>query len=74
MQNYYGAVQQAQESTLAPILDKLLPIMFMSELGTVPDDIDYAFNPIRTPNDKEIAELADKKTTSINTFIYLWPY
>lgn len=65
MQNYYETVQQAQETTLAPILDKLLPIMCMSELGAVPDDIDYMFNPIRTPNDKDTAELADKKTTSI---------
>lgn len=67
MQNYYETVQQAQETTLGPILDKLLPIMCMSEFGAVPDDIDYMFNPIRTPNDKDVAELVDKKTTSINT-------
>jgi phage-related protein (TIGR01555 family) len=67
MQNYYETVQQAQETTLAPILDKLLPIMCMSELGAIPDDIDYMFNPIRTPNDKDVAELVDKKTNSINT-------
>lgn len=65
MQNYYETVQQAQETTLAPILDKLLPIMCMSEFGAVPDDLDYMFNPIRTPNDKDVADLADKKTTSI---------
>lgn len=65
MQNYYETVQQAQETMLAPVLDKLLPVMCMSEFGAVPDDIDYMFNPIRTPDDKEVAELADKKTTSI---------
>jgi phage-related protein (TIGR01555 family) len=65
MQNYYEVVQQGQETSLAPILDKLLPIMCMSEFGAIPDDLDYRFDPIRTPNDKEIAELADKKTTSI---------
>ncbi|NOU95601.1 DUF1073 domain-containing protein [Paenibacillus sp. LMG 31456] len=65
MQNYYETVQQAQESSLAPVLDKLLPIMCMSEFGAIPDDIDYVFDPIRTPNDKEVAELVDKKTTSI---------
>jgi phage-related protein (TIGR01555 family) len=65
MENYHETVQQAQETTLAPILDKLLPIMCMSELGAVPDDIDYIFNPIRTPNDKDVADLVDKKTTSI---------
>lgn len=65
MQNYYETIQQAQETTLAPVIDKLLPIMCMSEFGAIPDDIDYLFNPIRTPDDKEVAELADKKTTSI---------
>lgn len=65
LQNYYETVQQAQESTLAPILDKLLPIMCMSEFGAIPDDLDYMFDPIRTPNDKEVAELADKKTQAI---------
>jgi hypothetical protein len=65
MQNYYEVVQRQQESRLAPVLDKILPIMCMSELGAVPDDIDYRFNPIRTPSDDEIAELADKKTKAI---------
>ncbi|MGG3884342.1 DUF1073 domain-containing protein [Brevibacillus panacihumi] len=65
MQNYYEIVQQQQESTLGPILDKLLPIMCMSEFGAIPDDIDYTFNPIRTPDDEEVADLADKKTKSI---------
>ncbi|WP_205127116.1 DUF1073 domain-containing protein [Paenibacillus ginsengarvi] len=65
MENYYEIIQQAQESELAPILDKLLPIMFVSELGGVPDDFDYVFNPVRTPSDKEVAELSEKKTTSI---------
>ncbi|MGG3012285.1 DUF1073 domain-containing protein [Brevibacillus parabrevis] len=65
MQNYYEIVQQQQESTLGPILDKLLPIMCMSEFGAIPDDLDYIFNPIRTPDDKEVADLADKKTKSI---------
>ncbi|WP_205510324.1 phage portal protein [Paenibacillus elgii] len=65
MENYYETVQQAQETYLAPVLDKLLPIMCMSEFGAVPDDIDYIFNPIRTPSDKDVAELVDKKTTSI---------
>lgn len=65
MENYYETVQQAQETYLAPVLDKLLPIMCMSEFGAVPDDIDYIFNPIRTPSDKDVAELVEKKTNSI---------
>ncbi|MEK8128678.1 DUF1073 domain-containing protein [Paenibacillus filicis] len=65
MEIYREKIQQAQETTLSPILDKLLPIMCMSEFGAIPDDIDYRFNPIRTPSDKEIAELSDKKTSAI---------
>lgn len=67
MQNYYETVQQSQETTLSPILDKLLPIICMSELGTLPDDLDYDFNPIRTPDDKEVADLAKNKTEAITT-------
>ena len=65
MQNYYEVIQQQQESVLGPVIDKLLPIMCMSEFGFIPDDLDYVFNPIRTPDDNEVAELADKKTKSI---------
>jgi len=67
MQNYYDTVQQSQESTLSPILDKLLPIMCMSELGYVPDDLDYDYNPIQEPNDQDLADLVDKKGTLLNT-------
>lgn len=66
MQNYYETVQQAQEASLTPVLDKLLPIMCMSELGAIPDDLDYAYNPIRTPTDADMAELVDKKSTAVN--------
>lgn len=65
LENYHETIQQGQESTLAPILDKLLPIICLSELGYIPDDLDYDFNPIQTPNDDEVAELVDKKTTSV---------
>ncbi|GED34022.1 DUF1073 domain-containing protein [Brevibacillus centrosporus] len=65
MQNYYEVVQQQQESVLGLVIDKLLPVMCMSEFGAIPDDLDYTFNPIRTPDDKEVADLAEKKTQSI---------
>lgn len=65
MQNYYETIQEAQDSTLAPIIDKLLPIICMSEFGQLIDDLEYSFNPIRTPSDKETADLSAKKTTAI---------
>lgn len=66
LQNYYDTIEIKQESTLTPILDKLLPILCMSEFGAIPDDLDYGYNPVRTPNDSEVAELVDKKSSSVN--------
>lgn len=66
MQNYYEVIQQYQESYLSPVIDKLLPIMFMSELGEIPDDYDYIYRPVREPDDQEIADLIKNKGDIIN--------
>ncbi|GLG01808.1 hypothetical protein Alches_18480 [Alicyclobacillus hesperidum subsp. aegles] len=65
LQHYYETVQQSQETYLAPVIDKLLPILCMSEFGGIPDDLDYLFNPIRSPSDKELADLVEQKTNAI---------
>ena len=49
MQNYYDTIEERQESELRPIYDKLLPIMMLSCFGAIPDDFDFAFNPVRRP-------------------------
>jgi phage-related protein (TIGR01555 family) len=64
--NYYDMIGQQQEAVLKPKLMKLLPIMFMSEFGKVPDDLGVKFNPARTPSDDEMAELIGKKVESID--------
>ncbi len=69
MQNYYEVVEQDQESMLAPIINKVLPVMCMSEWGAIPDDLDYSFNPIQTPDDGEVAELIQQKTTAIVSLV-----
>jgi phage-related protein (TIGR01555 family) len=66
MQNYYEVIQQYQETHVSPVIDKLLPIMFMSELGAIPDDYDYIYRPVREPDDKDIADLVKNKVDSIN--------
>ncbi|CAG9708102.1 phage portal protein [Clostridium neonatale] len=67
--NYYETVEQKQTAQLEPVLDKLLPIMFISEFGAVPDDLDYDFNPIGAPSESELADIIDKKSnTIINVF------
>ena len=66
LQIYYDMVSQQQTTVLTPIFDKLLPIMFMSEFGNIPDDLGHKFNPIRTPSDTEAAELVGKKVDSVD--------
>ena len=65
LQTYYDMINQQQESVLKPKLNQILPIMWMSEFGYVPDDLDVKFNPVRTPSDDKIAELVGKKVDSI---------
>lgn len=65
MQNYYDMVGQKQSSQLEPALDKLLPVMFISEFGYMPDDLDYEFNPIAEQSESELADIVEKKTNSI---------
>lgn len=65
MQNYYDTIEEKQEAELRPVYDKILPIMFISTLGGIPDDWDYEFNPIRRPHDDEMADLASKNTDSV---------
>ncbi len=65
MQNYYDMIGQKQGSQLEPALDKLLPVMFMSEFGFVPEDLDYEFNPIAEQSEDELANIVDRKTNAI---------
>ncbi|OOM73986.1 hypothetical protein CLPUN_42240 [Clostridium puniceum] len=62
---YYDMIGKQQESVLEPKINKLLPVMFMSEFGKVPDDLGVKFNPIKTPSDSEMAEVVSKKVSAI---------
>lgn len=55
--NYYDMIENTQEEQLRPNLEKLLPVLCMSALGFVPDDIEFEFNPVETPSQKDKAEL-----------------
>ena len=65
MKNYYSMISQLQERTLKPALEKLLPVMFMSEWGQVPEDYDIVFNPIDTPTPTERAGINAQLTGTI---------
>ena len=65
LQNYYDMIGEKQESLLRPILNKLLPPFMMSLFGAVPDDLDFDFNPVSEPSDKERADLAKSGTDNV---------
>lgn len=65
MDNYYDTIEQSQESQLRPVLNKLLPIVCMSALGAVPDDLDYIFNPVRRPSNDEKQSLGSQQTAAV---------
>lgn len=55
--NYYDMIENTQEEQLRPVIEKLLPVICMSALGFVPDDLEFEFNPVETPSQKDKAEL-----------------
>lgn len=65
MQNYYDLIEKEQETRLRPVLENLLPIIFTSVLGAVPNDLDFNFNPVRRSNEAERQDLGSKQTTAV---------
>ena len=65
LQVYYDTVEQKRNRELRPQIDKLYPIVAMSTWGEVPDDFDYDFPPVRTMSNKDLADLAEKNTSSV---------
>ena len=54
---------------LRPALDRLLPVLFVSTLGFLPDELDFVFEPLATPNLGDRAEiLAKVSETMIRLF------
>ena len=67
LQVYYDSIEQKRSRELGPQVQKLMPVVCMSALGEVPDDLDYTWPPVRTMSNKDRAELADKTSTAIAT-------
>ena len=61
---YEEKVSADQSSGLVPQLEQLYPVICMSELGEVPEDLDLVCPSIRVMDEKDKAELA---TTLVNT-------
>lgn len=62
---YYDTIEEKQETFLKPILDKLLPIIFMSAIGSVPEDLTWEFNPCRSISNEDLADLSQKMTSVV---------
>lgn len=65
MQNYYDYIDGLRETELRSIIERLLPIMALSAWGMIPDDLDIDFPPMWTPDAKEIAEIAERKSGAV---------
>ncbi len=61
---YEEKIAADQHNGMLPQLEQLYPVICMSELGEVPDDLDLVFPSIRVMDDKDKGELA---TTVANT-------
>lgn len=66
---YEEKISTDQSVYLLPQLEKLYPVVCMSELGEVPDDLDLTCPSIRVLDEKEKAELA--KSVADTTTVYL---
>lgn len=65
MQNYYDIIDGQRELKLRPILEKLLPVICMSVMGEVPEDMEINFPPLWTPTAQEVAQIAQAKSAAI---------
>lgn len=65
MDNYVCMISELQENMLRPVYNKLLPVIFMSEFGQVPPDLDFEFNSLEEMNDLERSDLNAKNTDSV---------
>lgn len=66
VRNYEQRIAQDQNENLRPALDKLYPVICMSEFGDVPEDLDFVFPSVRVLTEEEKAKLASDGGTAIN--------
>lgn len=62
---YEQDIAQKQHEELRPQLDKLYPVICMSEFGEVPDDLDMTFPSIRVLTEEQKTENAAKITEAV---------
>lgn len=65
MQNYYDYIDGLRETELRGIIERLLPVMAFSAWGEMPEDMEVTFPAMWSPDAKEIAEIAERKTSAV---------
>ena len=65
MKLYYEKIGQLQENMLRPALDRLLPVLFISTLGFLPEELDYVFEPLATQDPMERANIISTYTDTV---------
>lgn len=65
MRLWENKIAQMQVEELSPQLDKLYPVICMSEFGMVPDDLDYVYPSIRVLTAEEKSAHAKAVTDSV---------
>lgn len=62
---YEETIAARQDSDLRPQLDRLYPVICMSEFGEVPDDLDFTFPSVRVLTEEERADLTEKSSAPV---------
>ncbi len=65
MQNYYDYIDGLRETTLRPIIERILPVMALSAWGVIPDDLEIDFPSMWTPDAQERAEITERRTNAV---------
>lgn len=64
--NYYDSIRQKQENQIREPLEKLLPVLCVSALGLVPDDLEIVFEPVESQTEEQRAALATQIVSAIS--------
>ena len=65
LKNYYEYIDTLRNSRLRQILEQLLPVLYMSTWGEIPQGLEINFPPLWTPTARELAEITEKKARAI---------
>jgi phage-related protein (TIGR01555 family) len=63
--NYINHIEIMQTQDLAPIIDRVYPVLMMSTWGEIPNDFDYSFSSIRSISTDAMAKIAEFKGKTI---------